>query len=46
MLELVEMNCVHPFLLNYDFPGDDTPIIPGSALNALERSRITSVETR
>jgi elongation factor Tu len=34
MLELVEME-VRELLSNYDFPGDDTPIIPGSALQAL-----------
>lgn len=35
MLELVEME-VRELLSNYGFPGDDTPIIPGSALKALE----------
>ncbi len=35
MLELVEME-VRELLDTYDFPGDDTPIIPGSALKALE----------
>ena len=34
MLELVEME-LRELLDNYDFPGDDTPIIQGSALNAL-----------
>ena len=34
LLELVEME-VRELLDNYDFPGDDTPIIKGSALNAL-----------
>jgi len=34
MLELVEME-LRELLSNYDFPGDDTPIIQGSALNAL-----------
>jgi elongation factor Tu len=35
LLELVEME-VRELLSNYDFPGDDTPIIVGSALKALE----------
>ncbi|MAK56109.1 MAG: elongation factor Tu [Pusillimonas sp.] len=35
LLELVEME-VRELLSNYDFPGDDTPIIKGSALKALE----------
>ena len=34
LLELVEME-VRELLSKYDFPGDDTPIIKGSALNAL-----------
>ena len=34
MLELVEME-LRELLDQYDFPGDDTPIIPGSALMAL-----------
>ena len=34
LLELVEME-VRETLSNYEFPGDDTPIIRGSALNAL-----------
>ena len=34
LLELVEM-VVRELLDKYDFPGDDTPIIKGSALNAL-----------
>ena len=34
LLELVEME-VRELLNTYDFPGDDTPIIMGSALNAL-----------
>ncbi len=34
-LELVEME-VRELLSSYDFPGDDTPIITGSALKALE----------
>ena len=35
LLELVEMD-VRETLTEYDFPGDDTPIIVGSALAALE----------
>ena len=35
LLELVEME-VRDLLNEYDFPGDDTPIIRGSALKALE----------
>jgi len=35
LLELVEME-VRELLSSYDFPGDDTPIITGSALQALE----------
>ena len=34
MLELVEME-LRELLDKYDFPGDDTPIVQGSALNAL-----------
>ena len=34
LLELVEME-VRELLSTYDFPGDDTPIIRGSALQAL-----------
>ena len=35
LLELVEME-VRELLVKYDFPGDDVPIIKGSALKALE----------
>ena len=35
LLELVEME-VRELLSKYDFPGDDTPIVVGSALKALE----------
>ncbi|MBY5923582.1 elongation factor Tu [Ferrimonas balearica] len=35
LLELVEME-VRELLSEYDFPGDDTPVIQGSALKALE----------
>ena len=37
LLELVEME-IRDLLSTYDFPGDDTPIIKGSALQALESS--------
>ncbi|MDR2546898.1 MAG: elongation factor Tu [Lachnospiraceae bacterium] len=35
LLELVEME-IRELLSEYDFPGDDTPVIQGSALKALE----------
>tara|TARA_B110000971_G_scaffold214789_1_gene247329 strand:- start:1392 stop:2624 length:1233 start_codon:yes stop_codon:yes gene_type:complete len=35
LLELVEME-IRETLSNYDFPGDDIPVLPGSALLALE----------
>ena len=35
LLELVEME-IRDLLSKYDFPGDDTPIVVGSALKALE----------
>src|SRR5699024_8583765 len=35
LIELVEME-VRDLLNEYDFPGDDTPIVQGSALKALE----------
>jgi elongation factor Tu len=35
LLELVEME-IRDLLSDYDFPGDDTPVIKGSALKALE----------
>ena len=37
LLELVEME-IRELLNSYDFPGDDTPIIKGSALKALEKA--------
>ena len=37
LLELVEME-LRDLLNEYDFPGDDTPIVKGSALNALNDS--------
>ena len=44
LLELVEME-VRDLLSSYEFPGDDTPIVTGSALKALEgdESEIGSV---
>ena len=38
MLELVEME-VRELLEEYEFPGDDTPIIAGSAFQALEEAK-------
>ena len=38
MLELVEME-VRELLSEYDFPGDDTPIVAGSAYQALEEAK-------
>jgi len=38
LLELVEME-VRDLLSKYDFPGDDTPVIRGSALPALENPK-------
>ena len=35
LLDLVEME-VRELLSKYDFPGDDVPVIRGSALQALE----------
>ncbi|MCB0675034.1 MAG: elongation factor Tu, partial [Saprospiraceae bacterium] len=35
LLELVEME-IRELLSDYDFPGDDTPMVKGSALKALE----------
>jgi elongation factor Tu len=42
MLELVEME-VRELLSMYDFPGDDTPIIAGSAFQALEEAKAGTV---
>jgi len=41
LLELVEME-IRELLSSYDFPGDDIPIIKGSALAALEDSNETT----
>ncbi|GAA8592642.1 elongation factor Tu [Helicobacter pylori] len=42
LLELVEME-VRDLLSAYEFPGDDTPIIAGSALRALEEAKAGNV---
>ncbi|GAA8471959.1 elongation factor Tu [Helicobacter pylori] len=42
LLELVEME-VRELLSAYEFPGDDTPIIAGSALRALEEAKVGNV---
>ncbi|MCQ2625701.1 elongation factor Tu [Helicobacter pylori] len=42
LLELVEME-VRELLSTYEFPGDDTPIIAGSALRALEEAKAGNV---
>ena len=41
LLELIEME-IRELLNEYDFPGDDTPIIKGSALAALESGATTA----
>jgi elongation factor Tu len=38
LMELVEME-IRELLSEYDFPGDDTPIVAGSALKALEEAK-------
>ena len=45
MLELVEME-VRELLSEYKFPGDDLPVIPGSALKALESADSTSDDAK
>ena len=42
LLDLVEME-IRELLSEYDFPGDDTPIIRGSALKALELPTIPAI---
>lgn len=42
LLELVEME-VRELLSQYEFPGDDTPIVAGSALKALEEAKSGNV---
>ena len=43
LLELVEME-VRELLDEYEFPGDDTPIVAGSALKALEEAKEGKVD--
>jgi elongation factor Tu len=43
LLELVEME-VRELLNEYDFPGDETPVIKGSALKALEAATAGNVD--
>ena len=45
LLDLVEME-VRELLTEYKFPGDDTPIIKGSALKALESDNVDSEECK
>ena len=45
LLDLVEME-VRELLSEYKFPGDDTPIIKGSALKALESDSVDSDECK
>ena len=44
LLELVELE-IRELLSKYEFPGDDIPIIPGSALNALNAGSDPSAKT-
>ncbi len=43
LLELVEME-IRELLEEYEFPGDDTPIVAGSALKALEEAKEGKVD--
>jgi elongation factor Tu len=45
LIELVELE-LRELLAKYDFPGDDIPIIKGSALKALESDDINSAEAK
>jgi elongation factor Tu len=45
LIELVELE-LRELLDKYDFPGDDTPIIRGSALKALESDDVNSQEAK
>ncbi len=45
LLELVELE-VRELLSSYDFPGDDVPVIRGSALKALECERADAPEAK
>ena len=42
LMELVEME-IRELLDQYDFPGDDTPIVAGSALQALEEAKAGTI---
>jgi elongation factor Tu len=44
-LELVELE-VRELLSSYEFPGDDIPVIKGSALKALESGEVDAPETK
>ena len=44
LLELVEME-IRDLLSSYDFPGDDTPIIKGSAFQALEAAQADNADS-
>ncbi len=43
LLELVELE-VRELLSTYEFPGDDIPVVPGSALRALEGTDTSSID--
>ena len=43
LLELVELE-VRELLSTYEFPGDDLPVVPGSALRALEGTDSSSID--
>jgi elongation factor Tu len=45
LLELVELE-VRELLTEYDFPGDDVPVVSGSALKALESDDVNSEEAK
>ena len=45
LIELVDME-LRELLSKYEFPGDDTPIIRGSALKALETEDVDSAEAK
>jgi len=43
LLDLVELE-VRELLSSYDFPGDDIPVVRGSALEALEKSKFECID--
>ncbi len=45
LLELVEME-IRDLLSSYEFPGDDIPVIRGSALKALEAVQVAGVDVK